>query len=138
MCQDGDTACKLRRGEWAKSPMRATVGQSTLPNAGKGLFAPKDMGYKRGDFITFYSGRYGVRLSGERVMELETGTCIDGSSEECRCATARGDMINDSRRRANSKFVIMHEALALVAVVAARNIFPKAEIFLDYSKPCQL
>lgn len=136
MCRDGDTACKLRRIAWADSPTRATIGESTLPAAGQGLFAPATGGFNKGDFITYYSGQYGVKLSGNRVIELETGACIDGSCEACRSPGARGDMINDSRRRANSEFRVTNEMLALVEVVATRRIPPGAEVFVDYSKPC--
>lgn len=138
MCFDGLHACTQRRKAWGANPTEAVTGPSKLPGAGNGLFAPTDRGYSRGQFITFYSGKYGYSLSGNRVLEMENGVCIDGSDTLCRSPGARGDMINDSRRRANCKFVVTSERLALVSVLATRRIFPGGEIYADYSKPCLL
>ena len=110
--------------------MEAVAGRSTIPGAGLGLFATR--AYKRGDFVTVYSGVVSRRApSGDRVLDLAPPYSVDGI-EPCRHPAGRGDLVNHAPGRPNCRYAIVDSRMRLAAVIATRRVAAGDEFFTSY------
>lgn len=126
-------ACQQRKEVWQEAPMTARPGTSTIPYAGKGLFADRD--YKRGEFITYYSGTYSDNpaLEGDRVLAITARISVNGSGK-CRMKACRGDLINHSEdaSQRNCAYRLLDSKLYIVGMVATRSVRCGQEFLTNY------
>ena len=116
------------------------IKKSTIPNAGKGLFAKKDFG--KGDAIVRYTGDMVKTENGEKpegfknshyVLELSEMRAIDAA----RTNAADGRLINSPKgfpqARANCRFAADHRR-GIVTIRAQRKIKKGEELFINYGR----
>ena len=115
------------------------IKDSTIPGAGKGLFARWD--FNKGDAIVRYTGDIVQTAAGAReggwegssyVLEVTNSWAIDAA----RTNTADGRMINDtvaSNRRTNVKFAF-DARRKVVTIRALRAIKAGEELFIKYGR----
>lgn len=128
---------------------RIQIRESTIPNAGKGLFAvDKHMPlgsriFKRGDVIAEYIGedlqdndlfaRYPAQYNAPYAFEYKVATPHhQGRSKDCACVRSAASMINHTiREQANARFQVTRDR---VFVKASKNIKNGDEIFVYYGQ----
>lgn len=130
-CKCTDGHCEERLALYAKSPCTAVLKTSTIPNSGQGLFADKD--YKKGEFVTYYSGTVtNVFIEGDRVLEINKKSWIDGTGP-CTRSTALGDYINHCLP-VNVKFCISSHKLNTVCIRTTKAVEAGTEFFINYGR----
>ena len=129
-----DKLCAERQRLWRLRPSTLVTARSAI--AGTGLFA--DRHYRKGEFLTYYSGTVldDVEAEGDRVLQLSPRRMVDGAGS-CRVAEARGDYANhaDSRQNQNARFRLdgRHpKRYCLAYIEAIRAIDPGEEVLVDY------
>jgi hypothetical protein len=126
---------------WAhlQSDRHLKVKSSTIPNAGRGLFAynktdNRDIVFRKGDFIINYDG--------EKLNELQLNTRYGNSTapysikvknnyfEDGACRRSPGSLINHQpNARVNSRYSTNYR---LIKIFATKNIRNGDEIFINY------
>jgi uncharacterized protein len=121
------------------------VKESTLPNAGKGLFVARDV--KKGEIITEYEGE---RITWAECLErnekkegseqgayyfhINSKNCIDAEHT----LWAMGRYANDAKGRARIKGITNNSAYKIIKkrafIVATKNIKANSEVFVPYGK----
>ena len=112
------------------------IGRSTIPRAGKGLYAQRD--FKKGETVARYTGdlvhndeRYDKnRYFSAYLLELTGAISIDAA----RTNTAVGRMVNDARgtNKKNNCSLSCHHATRTATLKASRNIKKGEELFTAY------
>ena len=136
----GQKTCHLHR-------VNKKVQQSTVPAAGKGLFAYRKNApanaiiFKNKDHITDYNGevintaellrRYGD-YTGEYAIQIDRNTYEDGARTR-----GLGTLVNHSgnKKKVNAKFSV--KRTKRIALVATKNIRNNTEIFINYGDEYQ-
>lgn len=130
-CKCTDGHCAERLALFNKQPCTAVLKTSTLPNSGKGLFADKD--YKKGEFVTYYSGTVtNIPIEGDRVLQINKKTWINGEGP-CIKSTALGDYLNHCLP-ANTRFCISSHVINLVCIKTTKAVKAGSEFFINYGK----
>ncbi len=130
-CKCSDGHCAERFEAFKAHPCTAVIQTSTIPDAGKGLFADKD--YARNDFVTYYSGRvFNTAIEGDRVLQINKRTWIDGSGP-CTSKDAPGDFLNH-KLPSNTRFVVSSHPLGLVTIRTTKAVKKGDEFFIDYGR----
>lgn len=111
------------------------VKESTLLNAGLGLFAEKD--FHKGDWITIYDGQNITRENAKKILlpshvAARDGVLVDGLKEPI-IGRGGGSFSNSSTLKKYSNAEI--EAWLGVLLIRATMLIPKnSEIFVYYGK----
>ena len=119
------------------------VRTATVPAMGRGLFAARRGGFKRGDVVTYYAGRYVFACDADTGTDVDTDTTyrrsvllkflsIDGLREPVRGGGA-GSFANDplAKDARNARYVVDVDRHR-VAIVATRAIADGDEVYVDY------
>ena len=121
-----------------RSELGFWIGQSTVPNAGLGLFSSNK--YKKGDTIVEYAGevittkqyneRYENSGYGEYGMTLGTRRVIDAR----KTSSGLGRYVCDAYGSEHKKNSQYEEDKGKIHIIAIRKIKPGDEILISYGK----
>lgn len=114
------------------------VKTSTIPNAGRGLFAKQT--FKYGDHIVDYTGevltkeqldaRYGEGLA-PYALELKKGLYVDAANESLSSLGRFANDVRGTKKKTNARFSYSSKKQT-ARLVATRIIHPGDEIFVSY------
>lgn len=113
------------------------VGQSTIPNAGRGVFATRNL--KRGDIVTEYAGQFVLNEPDDKEYTLQVkGGFIDGERNPTSSASL-GSLINREYRNYGvlslRKNIVLKEIGHRRAVAKViKKIKPGQELITTYSR----
>jgi SET domain-containing protein len=123
-----------------KKVLGLSVRKSTVPKAGKGLFAERD--FKKGEQIAKYAGeilttaeydeRYGDDAMGAYGVQLDDNRVIDARKTTAGVARYACDY-HGSKKKPNAEYVA-EEEIDEVWVVAIKKIKKGEEILTDYGE----
>lgn len=125
-----------------KSKMFLEIANSTIPNAGKGLFARKPSApnnavvFEKGDFIANYDGQVISQEELLRRYNQNTApyavslTKKSGLVEDAALSRGVGSLLSHKPRSANVRFSLGRNNR--VKIVATRNIKNNQELFVNY------
>ncbi len=127
-------------GKHTRKVLGLRVKKSTVPKAGKGLFA--DRTFKKGEYIARYDGeilttaeydeRYGEDAMGAYGVQLDDNRVIDARKTTAGVARYACDY-HGSRKKPNAEYVADDEKDE-VWIVAIRKIRKGDEILTDYGE----
>lgn len=120
-----------------KKVLGVSVKKSSIPGAGKGLFAERD--FKKGENIVQYNGeiltvdqydkRYGDDAMGAYGITLDENRVIDAAKTSAGVARYACDFHGSKAKGPNAEYVSDDEEVWIVAI---KNIKKGEEIFTDY------
>ena len=124
----------------SKKKLFLEIADSTIQNAGKGLFARKPSAtanaivFKPNEFIAYYDGQV---INHQELLErygqwtAPYGIKLHHNQyEDAALSRGVGSLINHSPRRANVRFSI--SANNKIKIIATKNIKNNAELFVNY------